>query len=90
LLLLLTAAANDSSAPRYTADGALMVPADYRDWVFLSSGLDMSYTEGMSMPHHMFDNVFVDPNSWAAFKKTGAARALRDRSTSKDISRPRT
>jgi len=38
----------------------------------LSSGLDMSYSEGPSdMGHSMFDNVFVDPAAWAAFKRTG-------------------
>jgi hypothetical protein len=72
LLLLLTAATNDVSGPRYTADGALMTPLDYREWVFLSSGLDMSYNEAASMQgHSMFDNVFVDPASWAAFKQSG-------------------
>jgi Cytochrome P460 len=72
LLLLLTAATDDSAAPRFTADGALLPPANYREWVYLSSGLDMSYSEGASMPgHSMFDNVFVDPVAWAAFKRTG-------------------
>ena len=70
-LLMLTAAANDSSDPRYTAGGGLKSPTEYREWVFLSAGLDMSYSEGPSMDHHMFDNVFVDRNSWATFKRTG-------------------
>jgi hypothetical protein len=72
LMLMLTAATNDTSAPRYTAEGALIPSMEYREWVFLSSGLDMSYTEDPAMKgHSMFDNVFVDPASWAAFKRTG-------------------
>jgi hypothetical protein len=72
LLLMLTAATNDTAGPRYTAAGALIPPMEYREWVFLSSGLDMSYTEDPAMKgHSMFDNVFVDPTSWAAFKRTG-------------------
>ena len=72
LMLMLTAATNDTSGPRYTAEGALIPPMEYREWVFLSSGLDMSYTEDPAMKgHSMFDNVFVDPASWAAFKRTG-------------------
>ena len=71
LLLVLAAATSDPSGPRFTAEGAFIPPADYREWVFLSSGLDMSYSEGMSMPGHSFDNVFVDPASWAAFKRSG-------------------
>jgi hypothetical protein len=72
LLLLLTAAKNDATAPLFRADGALVPPGEYRDWVFLSSGLDMSYNEGPSMEDHsMFDNIFVDPASWEGFKRSG-------------------
>ena len=44
-LLLLTAATNGAGL-RFTSAGELEFPADYREWVFLSSGLDMSYTDG--------------------------------------------
>jgi hypothetical protein len=72
LLLMLAAEADDTIGPRYAADGALIPPADYREWVFLSAGLDMGYTDDPAMQgHSMFDNVFVDPKSWAAFKRTG-------------------
>lgn len=61
-----------AAGPRYTADGGLVPPADYREWVFLSSGLDMSYTEAAPMAgRSMFDNVFVDPDAWHGFEKTG-------------------
>lgn len=70
MLLSLAAAANGGDL-RYTDAGALLMPA-YREWVFMSSGIDMSYTETPAMQgESMFDNVFVDPASWAAFKKTG-------------------
>jgi hypothetical protein len=72
LLLVLTAAATDETALRYAPGGALMPPPDYREWVFLSSGLDMSYTEAPAMQgQSMFDNVFVDRKAWAAFAQTG-------------------
>src|ERR1700674_759008 len=72
LLLLLTGTTDEAIGPRYTAQGALIPPADYREWVFLSSGLDMSYNEAPAMMgHSMFDNVFVDPTAWATFKRTG-------------------
>jgi hypothetical protein len=46
----------------YAADGQVKFPADYRQWVFLSSGLGMTYgpigaTGRMGPP--MFDNAFV-------------------------------
>ncbi len=67
LLALLTAA-----GPRYTPSGDLIPPTDYREWVFLGAGLDMSYSAdparaGMSM----FDDVFAEPTAWAQFKRTG-------------------
>ena len=60
-------------APVFTADGKLEFPANYREWIYLSSGLDMSYrkeTAGMG-DHHMFDNVFVNPSAYQAFVQMG-------------------
>ncbi len=76
-LLALAAAARagedrSPAAPAYTADGGLEPPKDYRTWVFLSSGADMSYVDNPAMAGMtMFDNVFVDPAAYAAFRKTG-------------------
>ena len=48
--------------PAYTAKGELTFPANYRRWIYLSSGLDMSYRPGPPMPGlSQFDNVFVNP-----------------------------
>ena len=58
-------------APLYTQDGQLRLPADYREWVYLTSGFDMSYNPDMKMDHSMFDNVFVNPEAWRAFQSTG-------------------
>ena len=49
----------------------MAVPADYRQWVFLTSSLDLNYNTAAAPGHHMLDNVFVDPASYAAFLKTG-------------------
>jgi hypothetical protein len=57
--------------PTYTSDGKLEMPANYREWVYLSTGFDMSYSPRMQAGHHMFDNVFVEPGAYQAFKKTG-------------------
>ncbi len=62
-----------ADAPVFTADGKLEFPANYREWIYLSTGLDMSYrkeTAGMG-GHHMFDNVFVNPSAYKAFVETG-------------------
>jgi len=49
----------------------MAVPADYRQWVFLTSSLDLNYNTAAAPDHHMLDNVFVDPASYRAFLKTG-------------------
>lgn len=63
----------DMPAPAYTADGKLIQPANYREWVYLSSGVDMSYNpKAMASPSPMFDNTFVNPESYRAFVRTGS------------------
>ena len=60
------------SGPEYTPDGKLLLPEHYRDWVYLTTGFDMSYNPGlMNTDHHMFDNVFVNPEAHKAFVATG-------------------
>jgi hypothetical protein len=73
---LLTGAVAAPSAAEfaYASDGQVRFPADYRQWVFLSSGVGMTYgpigaANRMGPP--MFDNVFVNPNSYREFLKTG-------------------
>jgi Cytochrome P460 len=61
-----------SNEPAYTTDGQMRLPANYREWVYLSTGFDMSYSAAMNMDHHMFDNVFVNPEAYQVFQKTGS------------------
>jgi hypothetical protein len=66
------AADPNTNGPKYTSDGQLQLPENYREWIYLTSGFDMSYNPGLQMPgHHMFDNVFVDPASYKSFLQTG-------------------
>lgn len=67
-----TAAAAGSLAPiSYSNDGKLQYPADYRQWIYLSTGLDMNYNTALPPGHHMFGNVFVNPQAWKSFQRTG-------------------
>jgi hypothetical protein len=56
---------------RFTADNQLIRPADYREWVFLSSGLGMTYGPNAAPGEPRFDNVFVNPEAYRAFLATG-------------------
>jgi Cytochrome P460 len=61
------------TAPSYTSNGDMLPPSHYREWIYLTSGFDMSYSpkatgmDGMSM----FDNVFVNPEAYRSFLATG-------------------
>jgi hypothetical protein len=75
LLLTASVALSQSAAtphrtPAYT-DGRLVLPEDYRGWVYLSSGFDMSYRPNAQPGHHMFDNVFVQPEAYQVFAASG-------------------
>ena len=63
-----------ADGPQYTSDGKLMLPRDYREWVFLSSGLGMTYgplgaTATNDNPR--FDNVFVTRAAYKSFLESG-------------------
>src|ERR1700733_7058878 len=75
LLLPLTAfqqypALSPSSAQQAGA-APIKFPEHYREWVYLTTGFDMSYNPAMQMDHHMFDNVFVNPDAYQSFLRTG-------------------
>jgi hypothetical protein len=64
----------NQAGPQYAKSGALILPPDYREWTFLTSGLGMTYgpagaADAAGNPN--FDNVFVDQASYRSFLKTG-------------------
>jgi len=67
----LSQGAGTPEVPSYAADGALRLPENYREWVYLSSGFDMSYRPGRQSGQHEFDNVFVSPAAYREFTKSG-------------------
>lgn len=70
--ILAGAAEMPADTPQYDAKGNLIFPTDYREWVFLSSGLDMSYSPKASASGaHVFNNVFVPKAAYEDFLKTG-------------------
>src|SRR5690242_5477713 len=76
-LLWMTAAAQQAGPdePRYTSEGRLVRPDNYREWVYLSSGLGMTYGvagKTANRAPERFDNVFVTQQAYRAFLKTGS------------------
>lgn len=63
-----------SNTPEYTKDNQLVFPSNYREWIFLSSGLGMIYgpvAEANRDRPPAFDNVFVTPAAYHSFLETG-------------------
>ena len=61
-----------SIGPRYTESGELLRPSDFREWMFVTSGLGMTYSEPTNTARRLnFTNVYVNPPSYRAFMKTG-------------------
>jgi hypothetical protein len=73
LAVLSMAAQTNSEPPMFTSDGQLIFPKDYREWVYLSSGLGMTYGPAAQADqgNPMFDNVFVSPKAYKAFLESG-------------------
>jgi hypothetical protein len=72
--------AQQPAGPHYTSAGELIRPADFREWVFVTSGLGMTYNQpapqpasGQAAPVRTpnFTNVYVNPSAYRAFMKTG-------------------
>jgi hypothetical protein len=57
----------------YTKDGGLVPPLQYREWIYLTSGIDMSYVSKAPSAEEgsTFDNVFVNPEAYKAFLING-------------------
>ena len=71
LAACVAALAQQAPALAYDTDGKMLRPADYRSWMYLTTGFDMAYVEGAAPSDHRFDNVFVNREAYDGFVKTG-------------------
>lgn len=63
-----------TDGPQFTTDGQLKFPENYREWVFLSSGLGMTYGPLAAEAHGQnppFDNVFAGRSAYSSFLASG-------------------
>ena len=68
-LLLAATSDNPGPTPQYEKNNHLLRPENYREWIFLSSGLGMSYSA--TPDHQMFTNVFVPQWAYGEFMRSG-------------------
>jgi len=71
ILLFVCVVCAIGQTPRYAAAGDLQLPRDYREWVFLGSGLGMTYQSMPGEKDPAFTNVFANPAAYRSFLRTG-------------------
>jgi hypothetical protein len=57
--------------PEYNAAGELILPKNYREWVYVGSPLTPNALNDGHAAFPEYHNVFIEPVSYAIFKKTG-------------------
>lgn len=75
-LLIGEVVAEDSKKyePTFTADGKMIRPAGWREWIFVGSPLTPNSLNDGAAPFPEFHSVYIDPESWEHWKKTGKFR----------------
>jgi hypothetical protein len=59
------------NGPTYTSDGQLVMPKNYRDWVFIGATVTPNALNGGKAGFPEFHNVYVEASKLAAYRKTG-------------------
>ena len=59
---------------KFTADGQLIRPGGWREWVFVGSPVTPNSLNGGMAPFPEIHSVYIDPISWAHWKETGKFR----------------
>jgi hypothetical protein len=74
LTLGIHAQRGSADGPQWASDTELLRPDNYREWVFLSAGLGMTYNDpATAKPSSTpsFTNIFVNPPAYRKFVETG-------------------
>jgi hypothetical protein len=66
-----TLPARQRQLPQYTASGDLMLPTDWRNWVFVGDPFTPNALNDGKANFPEFHNVYIEPGSYAIYKKTG-------------------
>jgi cytochrome P460 len=60
---------------RFTADNELYTPRNHREWVFIGASVTPNDMNDGAAAFPEFHNVYIDPGSYAHWKKTGEFRS---------------
>jgi hypothetical protein len=68
--ITLTAEAEENPA-KFDEDGRLILPSDYRTWVFVGASVTPNEMNNGKAAFPEFHTIYMDPASYKAFKNTG-------------------
>ena len=66
--------ARQATIVEFTADGKLKRPEGYREWIYIGTPLTPNDLNGGEAPFPEFHAVYMDPESFAHYEKTGEFR----------------
>lgn len=69
--LLATTPPPQNGKPGFTADGKLLQPAGYREWIYVGTPLTPNDLNPPEAPFPEFHNVYIHPADYAHFRRTG-------------------
>ena len=72
-LVILMGAGGNGGPVQYANDGKLKFPPNYREWIYLTTGIGMSYGPAVQTTGRppLFTNVFVEPAAYRSFVQSG-------------------
>ena len=63
--------ADNATVARFTAEGELVRPEGYREWVYVGTPLTPNDMNNGAAPFPEFHNVYINPEAWQHFTATG-------------------
>ena len=66
-----TASSGGRYLPEYLPDGSLLLPKNWHSWVFVGAPLTPNALNGGQATFPEFHNVYMEPGSYAIYKRTG-------------------
>ncbi len=60
--------------PKFNAAGEMIRPEGWREWIYIGTPLTPNSLNAPEAPFPEFHNVYIDPESWGHYKKTGKFR----------------
>ncbi len=59
---------------QFTSDGEMIRPSGWREWIFVGSPVTPNSLNAGAAPFPEFHSVYIDPESWVHWKRTGEFR----------------